>query len=142
MAEIEISGARYRAGKLNARQQFHVARRLVPLMGSLVSLLPAPGPDGKRPALDPMAFLEPMANAVAGLSDADSDYIMDTCLRAVERQVPGGAWAPVATATGALMYDDMDLVAMLRLCAAVIQENLAGFLHAIPAPPPGGEGAA
>ncbi|WP_175777636.1 phage tail assembly chaperone [Burkholderia anthina] len=37
--EIELSGKRYQIGKLNAMQQFHVSRRIAPIIPSMIPVL-------------------------------------------------------------------------------------------------------
>jgi hypothetical protein len=40
--------------------------------------------------------LQPFADALAAMNDADADYVMDNCLTAVQRQQPTG-WARVVS---------------------------------------------
>lgn len=117
--EFEISGQQYRSGKLNARQQFHVARRLAPVLGGLVDASSAGAESFSK-------FLQPIADAISGMSDADCDYVLDTCLAVVQRQ-QGTAWSPVMASSKAIMFDDIDVGVMLQMAAKVIQENLGSF---------------
>lgn len=122
--EIELNEKRYRAKTLPARRQFHMVRRLASVLSGLAKM--------KDLALaDPMAALEPLAQGIASLSDADADYVIDGCLAVVELKQPAGGWAPVMV-NGRLMFEDMDMTTMLRLTWAVLQENLAGFFAALP----------
>lgn len=118
--EFEINGQQYRSAKLNARQQFHVARRLAPVFGGLAEASQGASPDFAH-------FLQPIADAIAGMSDADCDYILDTCLGVVQRQ-QGSAWAQILV-NKAQMFDDIDLGVMLQLASKVITENLGGFFQ-------------
>lgn len=118
--DFEINDQQYRSGKLNARQQFHVARRLAPVLGGLAGAVQGGDKDFGK-------LLQPITEAIAGISDADSDYILDTCLSVVKRQ-QGTAWAAVFV-NGAQMFDDIDLGALLQIAAKVIQENLGGFFQ-------------
>lgn len=121
--EFEISGNNYRSGKLDAFKQFHVSRRLAPVLSGLA--IAANGSEA-----DFSAFLQPIAEAVAQMPDADCDYILHTCLGVVQRQ-QGNAWANIyAQGAKTLMFDDIDLAAMLQIAAKVIQDNLAGFFSA------------
>jgi hypothetical protein len=43
------------------------------------------------------------------------------------RKNPTGQWVRIATPTGELMFEDIDLSIMLQLSFAVIQDNLQGF---------------
>lgn len=127
MAETEIAGVKYRVGRLDARKQFHVARRLTPVMGALVAALK--GGEGELSGENVLSALVPMSEAVATMADADADYVITTCLGACEREsvVHGAGWSPVSAPNGRLMFDDIALPQMLQLVAAVIQENLAPF---------------
>jgi hypothetical protein len=118
--ECEIKDQTYRSGKLNARQQFHVARRLAPVLGGL-----ATASQGKTD--DFATFLQPIADAIAGMSDADCDYVLDTCLAVVQRQ-QGSSWANILV-NKSQMFDDIDMGVMLQLAAKVITENLGGFFQ-------------
>jgi hypothetical protein len=119
--EFEINGQTYRSSKLNARQQFHVSRRLAPVLGGLATASGSAAEDFAH-------FLQPIADAVAKMSDDDCDYILDTCLAVVQRQ-QGTAWAQIFVAKN-IMFEDIDMAAMLQIAAKVIQENLGSFFHA------------
>lgn len=119
-AEFEIAGQTYRAGKLDAFRQFHVFRRLTPVLGSMGGL--------NRAAENPMEALAPVAQAIAGLSDADCEYVLGTCLGVVQRR-QGTTWANVWNASAKRpMFDDIDLPAMLQIAVRVAEENFGGFL--------------
>ncbi|PXV60885.1 hypothetical protein SAMN04487785_11321 [Dyella jiangningensis] len=117
--EFEISGQTYQSGRLNARQQFHVARRLAPVLGGLADASAAGAESFSK-------FLQPIAEAISGMSDGDCDYVLDTCLSVVRRQ-QGPSWAPVMSSSKAMMFDDIDMSVMLQLASKVIQENLGNF---------------
>ncbi|WP_374572789.1 phage tail assembly chaperone [Phenylobacterium sp.] len=125
MEAIEIAGHTYKIGRLDARRQFHVARRLVPIMGALAGAL-------QDATANLLEALGPIGDAMAAMPDTDADYVVSACLSTVERQIPGGAgWGPVQASNGGLMYDDIDLATMLRLVAAVIRENLGDFFSGL-----------
>jgi hypothetical protein len=120
--EFDIAGNTYRAGKMDTFKQFHVSRRLAPVLGGLAAVA---GGDVK----DFTAFLQPIADAIARMSDADCDFILQSCLGVVQRQ-QGNAWSPVFAGAGkALMFDDIDLGVMLQIAVQVIQDNLGGFFQ-------------
>jgi hypothetical protein len=127
MSEVEIAGNAYSVGKLDARRQLHVARRVMPIMGSLVGLLRG---QGVGASLSIETALPAMAEQLAAMPDADVDYVIDACLSVCQRQNQthaGGVWSPVRAPNGRLMFEDVDLGVMLQLVGAVIQENLGGF---------------
>lgn len=133
-----VAGNSYKARKMPAMTQFHVARRLAPILGALMEAVPASAMDGKTVDLakiDGLKMMEPIAQVISTMSDADSEYILNACLEACDRQQPGDAgWGPVkAKGSKAPQYSDIDMPAMLQIAWKVIQENLGAFF---PAPPP------
>lgn len=121
--EFEISGQQYRAGRLDTFKQFHVSRRLVPVLTAMV----------QSRADNPSSFdalVVPIAEAIAHMPDEECDFILHTCLAVAQRQ-QGEKWCNVfAPSSQSLMFDDIDMGAMIQITMKVIQENLAGFFAA------------
>jgi hypothetical protein len=128
----EIKGHTYAIGKLNVFEQFHVARRLGPMLSEIVAaFMSAPnlfaggGEDAKA-----LEFLElatgPLANSLAKMSNADADYITHACLSVCQRKQAHG-YAKVFVPGGGIMFQDIQLDTFLGLVFFVLQENLAGF---------------
>jgi hypothetical protein len=115
---VEVGGFQYRIGKIDARKQFHVARRLAPLLAGMSNV-----PDKSQGFA---AFLGPLTDALSGMSDQDVDYVLDICLGACKRIQPSGHPAPVMV-RGGLMFEDIDMGQMIQLAVKVIQVNLGGF---------------
>jgi hypothetical protein len=128
--EFTHAGQNYKAGKLDAMRQFHVMRRLAPLLPELAGA-------GLKPGGDPLAILEPLARIVSTMQDADVEYVLNSCMAVVERQQSGGAWAKIQAAPGALMFPDIDMAAMLAIAWQVLQHNLSGFFAGLPQGSPG-----
>ncbi|CAG9268997.1 hypothetical protein WK39_03120 [Burkholderia cepacia] len=146
--EIELSGKRYQIGKLNAMQQFHVSRRIAPIIPPMLPVLmglyseiakggsaaadSGTAPDGVRNALKLVEtispVLQPFADALANLKDEDAEYVFGTCLSVVERQHMNG-WAKVWSAQHRTsMFDDLGIDVMLPLVVRVIVANLGNFI--------------
>jgi hypothetical protein len=121
MTEIELNGHKYRIGKLPAKAQFHIARRLLPLLSSLSDLT---GGEAKA--------LEAIGRAIGALSDAEADYVLFGLLRAVSRRIEGGGWSAVVAGEASLAYDDINMMTMLKLAGEVFRENLGDFLGGLP----------
>ena len=141
--DLEIKGQPHRTGRLNARQQFHVTRRLAPVMiarmqgiaamAAIVGASARPAADAVEPEGQPplsgdalIAGFMPIANAIKALSDEEADYVITTCLSVCSKLVNGQA-APVQAPNGRLMFDDMDMAGMLKLVQAVVKENCESF---------------
>ncbi|AOK32166.1 MULTISPECIES: phage tail assembly chaperone [Burkholderia] len=140
--EIELNGARYAIGKLSAMQQFHVSRRIAPIIPPMIPVLLKLCADldgtesssaGERQ--DVFAFVEsiapalqPFADALAGLKDDDAEYVFGTCLSSVERRQDYG-WARIwSLGQKAAMFDDIGIDVMLPLVVRVVVANLGPFI--------------
>lgn len=122
--EFDLDGHSYRVGKIDARAQFHIVRRLAPVIGEL-----APAPQGGKGGIE---ALPAIAGAVANLTDADADYCIFGLLRVVSRKQPNGlGWGPVATGE-LLMYDDITMPQMMKLAWEALSFNMSGFFAAMP----------
>lgn len=121
--EFEVNGKKYRAGKLDAMTQWHVFRRLGPILPavqSIQSVLPDLLAGGEQ-AEAAMAALTPMTEAIASMSDADSEYILGACLGVVQREQSGGGWASVwSTQAKRPMFDDIGMLQMLQISFQVL----------------------
>jgi len=139
--EIEVRGQLYKAGRIDAMKQFHVVRRLAPILSAMADIggLQAAFSGGQPQAADMAVMLVPLANAVSSMPDADVEYVLGICLDVVERKQPGGGWAKVRASNGALMFEDIDMAAMLMIAGGVLGHNLSGFFAGLPSVSPGGD---
>jgi len=131
MQEIEYAGIKYRTGKLDAFKQFHLFRKLMPLFSGMgeTAATQAMATDASNTNENAVrwAALGPVSQAIAEMSQTDSEFIIRTCLGACQRQNPAGQWVAVTTPQGAIMFEDIDLLGMLQLSFAVLQDNLSSF---------------
>lgn len=146
--EITLNGVRYSSVKLDVFKQFHIARRLAPVVLSLgmgaalmmkfkeANTSATPKAEGAEAQDDLIALAsagKPIADVLAAMSDTDSEYVLKLCLGSVSREITGGVgWGPLLNSAGSVMYNDLGLVQMLQLAHAVVMENLGNFM---PAPP-------
>jgi hypothetical protein len=137
LPEVEIDGFTYSIGRLNAFQQFDLGRKILPF---LPALLPALRLASKASTPDDMVIdlgeaLQPLAVAMAGMSQADSNFILNSCLDVVRRRDATGNYRPVRAAgpldaPGMLLFEnEMDFTTLLRLAWEVIQANLGPSLQ-------------
>lgn len=131
-ADFSIAGIRYRASKLDAISQFHVVRRLAPVLGSLQNADLSGAMSGTEDGLT--SILVPLSNAVAAMTDADTEYVLSTCLNVCQREQPGGlGWSPVWNAAAKRpQYDDINLPALLQIVAQVLRSSVGDFTAALP----------
>ena len=136
--EIDLNGHRYSIGKLSAKQQFHMSRRIAPIVpADPVFVRLAAG--GKRISEDPGGMadvLQPLADGLAAMKDEDAEYVLDTACRrcSASRSTAGPTSGRPASVP---MFQDIDLAVMLPLALRVITENpgllFKGCLPARPA---------
>lgn len=127
--EITVNDQTYRIGKLSALGQFHVSRRLAPVLAAVGISLQSLTQGMQADLSDFTTTLGPVADVMSKMSDEETNYIIFTCLNVVSRK-DDNRYAPVSQA-GTLMYQDIDMPVMLRLVIAVLQENLGNFLQGL-----------
>lgn len=136
MAEFEINGITYRIGKMTVFQQFHLERKVAPLIPKLVpvflKLQGATQPETDNPLTGDLAstvdMLSPFMEAIAGMDDAQAEFILGTSLSVVSRK-QGDTWSPVWSGRGNVaMFDDIDMNDMLKMTYRVILEALGPFI--------------
>lgn len=132
--EIEFAGNRYSIGRLDAMRQFHVARRVAPVLtrlasaGGLSALMGAVGGDDEALAAKLIPIMEEASTVVSEMKDSEVEYVIFTCLSVVTR-FSGTGWAPVSRGNQ-LMFADIDMSAMMRLTVETIKENMGDFFGA------------
>lgn len=136
MSEVEVAGFTYRIGRLGPMRSWDIVRRLMPVLtavGELASL-PEFATETEDAGLDLDRILQssgPLLAALAKMSDADSRYVIMNSLRAAERR-SGQVWSPMVavdrnTGEPLLMFEDIEMPAMLQLVFHVLQENIQRF---------------
>lgn len=118
--ELKIEDIKYKVDKLEARRQFHLVRRIAPLLaGAALSRT-------KDGAKDFNTVIAAIVNSISKMSNEEADFILDTCLSVCSRDV-NGQWAAVqAPNSTALMYP-LEMDTQLQLAVAVIEDSLGGF---------------
>lgn len=161
--EFEVSGKRYRARPLNARAQFHITRRLAPVLSSLKDLIgggdaivamaankvdtpPSDDPQTVAAAVAQASSAQaaavigaasPFLDAIAKMSDEDVDYIIDRCLEVTYRLDERGAAQSMWNAAARRpMFEDLQMTEMLAIVWSVIQgsSSLMGFSSGLLSP--------
>lgn len=138
-----MSGSTYRIGKLNAFQQFHLSRKVAPIIPTLIPIFiklqssrSATGESDAHLAgplsgdLAGMAeVMTPFAEGIANMPDDTAEFVLSTCLSAVSRK-QGNAWSQVWNSSkNTCMFDDLDIGVMIKLSVRVITESLGPFLR-------------
>ncbi len=122
MSEFEINDVKYRADKLDAMQQFHVARRIAPVIAVVPNVLKSIKGD--------IGALQPLLEIVGKMPDDDVNYIISECMSVVYR-LDGPGYVRVWTrGTNKPMFADMDMTVLLRIVFQVVSDNLLPFMNA------------
>lgn len=132
MSEFELNGNTYRLGKLSAMEQFHVSRRIAPIIPTLIPIFVRLSKGGLSSDLSGMGeALGAFADGISGMSDEHSEFVLSTCL-AIVRRKNGDTWVPVwSKAHKACMFEDIDLSTMVNLTVRVIRESLEPFIRGL-----------
>jgi len=130
MIEFELAGKNYRADKLNAFAQFHVSRKIAPLLPALIPVfvqIQKAGGIGQDLGALADAITAP-AEAIANMQDDTAEYVLATCLSAVKRK-QGEVWAPIwSESARGMMFDDIDAGLMTIIAIRVIQDSIGPFI--------------
>src|ERR1700756_1664736 len=101
MSEVEINGVKYTVARLNAFNQWHISRKLMPFLPALMPVVRIWTAVARGESVSPEdedKALIPIANTLAAMSYADSNFIMNICLDAVRRRDDQGRQFPVRVA--------------------------------------------
>jgi hypothetical protein len=127
---MNLNNVEYRISKLNARKQFHVMRRLAPVISDIAPFLK--GMDLEHSESDKgYAMIAPLGKALANLKDEDADFILDTLLDAVTRDAGNGLGFTPIRLNGVNMFSDITMASELKLAFEVIKDNFKDFLPEI-----------
>lgn len=115
--EFTVNGSVYRSARLDAFEQFDVVRKWASIM-----IWMAGARQGPNPKFTDEAFVRAFCAVASPVPKEDSDFAIHLCLGTVKRRNQGGAWSPI-TVNGKLMFDDIDLAAMLKIVYHVLDSN-------------------
>lgn len=125
MKTTEIAGITYTIGKLEAFEQMHVARRILPILPYLVGAFASHSGELSQDSILEIA-MGGFADAFAKMSDDDVNFVTWTCLGVCKRKQEQN-FARVMANKNTLAFDDIELDTILGLTVAVVEENLARF---------------
>ena len=145
MSEFELGQHTYRIGKLDAFKQFHLSRKVAPIIPTLIPVFlklresrkDAPEAAGNEDAAAPLSgdlsalvgVMTPFTEGIASMPDEAAEFILSTCLSVIQRK-QGGTWSPVWSGQqNTCMFDDIDLGMMMKLSTRVVTESLGPFLR-------------
>lgn len=128
--DFEIGTLKFKLNKLDPFKQFHILRRLTPLLSDLMPVAQKlSGPNVK--AEDQFEAFVPIFNGISKLSDEDANRVLLGLLSSVEVQQGQGNWAKVASDSN-LMFQNIELHILLQVAGRAFGYNLKGFLAGLP----------
>lgn len=141
--DFEIGGRKFKLGKMNTFKQFHIVRRISPILADLLpeitNLQKISKDDASKSETEKFEntakVLAPLLTGFSRLSDKDSEFVLYGLLACVEVNL-NGAWSKVATES-MLMVQDMELPTLLQIAGRAFMFNLSGFFAVLPTVTPG-----
>jgi len=134
--DFQIGGREFKIGKLDPLKQFHIVRRLGPILSDIIPVAQkikgalAVKEQTEEQKFETIALLaQPILTGLSKLSDEDANKVLIGLLNAIEvKQMPVGNWARVAR-DEMLMIQDLDFQMMLQAAGRSFAYNLAGFFN-------------
>lgn len=134
--DFSIGGKQFKLSKIDALKQFHIVRRIGPILSDLLPAITSSKKlhsESEKDKLEALANIAtPVMNGLSKLSDVDSELVLYGLLNAVEMKTQFETWAKVA-ANNMLMVQDLELPVLLQLAGRAFAYNLSGFFAALPA---------
>lgn len=138
MSEFSAGGRHFKLNKINAHKQFHIVRRIGPLLAEAMPVMATIA----KSKLDDMSeeeklqefakIAQPIMDGLSKLSDKDADYVLFSLLGSVEvQQEQHNMWSRVAS-DGGIMMQDIELPVLLQAAGQALMFNLSGFFASLP----------
>lgn len=139
--EFELYKRQFRVKKLSVFEQWHLSRKILPLIPPLAPLIvKMTEKDKKNPlSVDLLSVAElagPFAEALSEMTDKDAEQLFNLTLSSVEIQTDPAhnVWMPLWN-VGARMAIDTefnDVAKLLPIVTRVVIHNLGNFMAALP----------
>lgn len=142
--DFEISGKKFKLNKIDVFKQFHIARRLSPILGEIMQVAPKlknlDESMSESEKLEAIAQIgKPIMDGFSKLSDADANLVLLGLCSAVEVHQPlSNNWARVAR-EDVLMFNELELPVLLQIAGRSFVYNLGGFINTAPQTSHGGK---
>lgn len=135
---FSIGGIEFKFRKLDVFKQFHVARKIAPLLADILPAMKKVKDLSDKPEIsesekfDQFAELaQPFVAGLAKLPDAESEKLLKTLLSSVDIKDGLGVWSAVSTES-MIMHQNLELPVLLQLAGKAFMHNLSGFFAALP----------
>lgn len=135
--DFELGGRKFQISKINALDQFHIARRMGPILADIVPIiqqlnkkkLDTLSEDEKLDSFGKLA--SPFMVGLAKLSDEDAEIVLFGLLSCAEIQGASGAWMKI-TNKKLLLAQDLELPHLINIAGHSFMHNISGFFGGVP----------
>ena len=132
--DFTAGGRDFKLNKMDAMKQFHVVRRLGPILGDIIPVAQkikgtiTDSAQSEEERFESIAVIaQPILNGLSKLSDEDANKVILGLLSTVEvRQMPAGNWGRVAR-EDMIMMQDIEFPVLLQVAGRAFAYNLSGF---------------
>lgn len=139
---FQAGGLDFKLRKIDALQQFHIVRKIGPLLSEILPALSkvklkekeVEGLNEEQKFEEFAKILAPLVSGLSKLSDKDSEFVLFRLLSVVEvqqKEFNGQPWTDVATYDGIKMQN-IELPILMQAAGRSLMYNLAGFLALSP----------
>lgn len=142
--DFKIGTREFKLNKIDPFKQFHVVRRLGPILGDIIPVATKLQKMMKNTTMNDEQQFEaiaqiagPVLGGFAKLSDADSEFILKNLCSAVEIHQQG-AWGFIVRGDN-FMIQDLELPVLLQVAGRSFIYNLTGFFAIAPQVSHGGQ---
>ena len=136
--DFEVAVKKFKLSKIDVFQQFHIARRIGPMLAELMPAMATMskiqiGSMSQDDQFNQFAKMAaPFMAGLAKMSDDEANYVLFRLLSSAEVHQPEfGSWAKVATHTG-IMMQDLELGTLAQIVGRAFMYNLSGFFASLP----------
>lgn len=130
LMDFELDGKDYRCETINALDQFHIVRKLSPVLGGVAKTIVAGAQGGT--VIGFFDNTQSVAIALAGMSKADADFVLFSLLGSVKRKMTDGnrgiGWTPIVTGQ-AILFIDITLMQILEIAYKALMFNCGSFFQ-------------
>jgi hypothetical protein len=140
--DFSIGDMKFKLNKIDVFKQFHIARRLGPIMGEIIAVAPkVKGLKDDMPENEKLEMIgqlaKPVMDGFSKLSDQDANFVLMGLCSAVEIQQSNN-WARLVNGD-TLMFNTMELPTLLQIAGRSFMYNIAGFFSIAPQTSHGGK---
>lgn len=136
---VEIGSRKYNIGKINPLMQFHIVRRMgpiltefFPIMGQIARTNPE-GQSAEQNFEEIAKIASPLIEGLSKLSDKDAEFVLHRLLAVCEmdQRPQFQSWAKVAHPEQGILLQDIELPELLQLAGRAFMFNLKGFFSLV-----------